>query len=383
LSCDVMDDAGLARHYAAFTADLDGKHGTMESAAWLEQYTQALPDIQRAFAHALRERSLSACAIAIAFHTGWFWHESGRAGEGIAMLRQALALPLSTRDAAELHRLLGMLHFGEGDYSRAIEHAQEALEHGLEIEPAEPPHRYYTLFANALLYAGRYEEAEQYYRMAVDSAHSWNREGDLSTCRFNLAILLYECKGDFAGARRMLQASFETRAADEFDDALAQETLARIAFLERNFDEAVTHVAAALDLLERVGNTEHILEVSMRGCVYLTLEDRTQDAASLWGRYAADALASRNPETQAAAIEAAAALSTARGHLGDAVRLRAYLERFRQQHHLVVFPVEQRLYDAWDFAVRSVLGKAAYEHAKSSAQSMHLSDAAGLLGAHL
>jgi hypothetical protein len=185
---------------------------------------------------------------------------------------------------------------------------------------------------------------------------------------------MYECKGDFAGARRMLETSFGTRGADEFDEALAEETLARIAFLERDFGEAVAHAEAALHLLERVGNTEHMRDVAMRQCVYLVLEDRTKDAAALWERYASDALASTNPETQAVAIDAAAALCIGHGDLSGAVRLRTFLERFREQHHLVVFPVERRLYDSWDFAARSILGKAQYKHARDDAEAMRMND---------
>jgi tetratricopeptide (TPR) repeat protein len=315
-------------------------------------------------------------AVAIALHTAWYWYESGRADEGLAMLERAMTLPAKTREAAELHRMTGMLYFGKGNYPKAIEHAQEALDHGLEIEPAEPPHRYYTLLANALLYAGRYDEAEQYYRMAVDSAQSWNRPVDVSTCRFNLAILMYECKGDFQSARRLLAASFETKPVDEFESALAEETLARIAFLERNFADAWAHADTALDMLASVGNGEHLLDVAMRQCVYLALDGQTQAADAVWREHGDRALSSDNPETNAAALDAAAALKLAHGNLSEAVAIRSRLQAFRNEHHLVVFPVEQRFYEAWDFAARCILGKAEYARASSSAASMSVRDAA-------
>jgi tetratricopeptide (TPR) repeat protein len=365
-----VDKEQFIEHWVAYTEDLDSRYGAMAGADWLEQYAREAQNVQRAFALAMDDQALQGQAIKLALYTAWYWHESGRADEGLTMLERAIALPLGTREAAELHRLTGMLYFTKGNYPRAIEHAQEALEHGLEIEPAEPPHRYYTLLANALLYAGRYDEAEQYYRMAIDSAQSWQRPIDLSTCRFNLAILMYECKGDFQSARRMLAASFETKPVDDFENALAEETLARVAFLERNFDEAVAHADTALDLLARVGNAEHTLDVAMRQCVYLTLDDNGEGARNLWQRHGRDALGSANPETTAAALEATAALYLATGDLSNAVAVRSRLHAFRSQHHLVVFPVEQRFYEAWDFAARAILGKPAYDRAVASGASM-------------
>jgi hypothetical protein len=40
----------------------------------------------------------------------------------------------------------------------------------------------------------------------------------------------------------------------------------------------------------------------------------------------------------------------------------------------VVFPVERRLYDSWDFAARSILGKAQYKHARDDAEAMRMND---------
>jgi tetratricopeptide (TPR) repeat protein len=371
-----MDVRRFVERYADYARELDAEYGTVEAAAWLEQYRRELPNIRAAFDKALQHEPLHESAISIALHTGWYWHESGHLDEGCALIERALTLPLNTRDAAELHRLYGMLLFAKGNYAAAIEHAQTALERGLEIEPPEPPHRYYTLFANVLLYAGQYDEAEQYYRMAVDAAQSWNRPHDLSTCRFNLGILMYECKGDFSSARRLLAQSFSTKGADEFDDALAEETLARIAFLERHFSEAVAHAQEAMSLLTKVGNTEHTLDVAMRQCVYLTLDDRLDDAIALWRNEGPVALASANPETCASALDASATLYAGSGNLEKAVAARAFLRQFRMRHHLVVFPMEQRLYDAWDFAARALLGKPVHARAVAQGESLQLSEAA-------
>lgn len=348
----------------------------MPAAQWLERYAAEMPNIERAFSFALQHSELHQRAIAIALHTAWYWHESGRTDEGRSMLERALSLQSNVRERAELHRMLGMYQFSRGNYARAIEHAQHALESGLEIEPAEPLHRYYTLYANALLYAGRYDEAEQYYRMALDSAQGWNKTADVSTCRFNLAILMYECKGEFANARRLLSSSFEVKSIDEFDDALVHETLARIAFLERNYSEAVSHADAAIELLERIGNQEHLLDVVMRQCVYTMLDGDGDRARALWGRHGEQALSSNNPETCAAAMDASAILSTGRGDLARAVAMRALLKRFRNEHHLVVFPVEQRLYDAWEFAAHAILGKDEYRRAAAIGETLHVQDAA-------
>lgn len=371
-----MDDRRFVERYADYARELDAEYGTVEAAAWLERYRHELPNIRAAFDRALHDPELHDLAISIALNTGWYWHESGHLDEGCAFFERALCLPLKTRDAAELHRMYGMLLFAKGNYAGAIEHAQEALERGLEIVPPEPPHRYYTLYANALLYAGQYDEAEQYYRMAVDAAQGWDRPLDLSTCRFNLGILMYECKGDFSSARRLLAQSFSTKGADEFDDALAEETLARIAFLERHFDDAVRHAEAAIAMLAKVGNAEHTLDVTMRQCVYLTLDDRFDEALALWQREAPAALASTNPEICAGALDASATLYAGSGNLTKAVETRAFLRRFRARHHLVVFPVEQRLYDAWDFAARAILGKAEHARAVSNGESLHLAQAA-------
>lgn len=371
-----MDDRRFVERYADYARELDAEYGTVEAAAWLEHYRRELTNIRAAFDKALQDSSLHEFAISIALYTGWYWHESGHLDEGCALIERALVLPLNTRDAAELHRLYGMLLFAKGNYAAAIEHAQEALERGLEIEPPEPPHRYYTLFANALLYAGQYDEAEQYYRMAVDAAQSWNRPHDLSTCRFNLGILLYECKGDFSSARRLLAQSFSSKGTDEFDDALAEETLARIAFLERNFGNAVAHAEAAFAMLAKVGNTEHMLDVAMRQCVYLTLDERLEDAILLWHDEGPAALASTNPEICAGALDASATLYMGCGSLKKAVQTRAFLRRFRARHRLVVFPMEQRLYDAWDFAAHAILGKGQHARSVAAGESLHLSEAA-------
>lgn len=371
-----MDDSQFVERYSAYTKDLDAQYGTMEAAAWLESYRRELPNIEAAFDKALEQPSLHAHAVAIALNTGWYWHESGHLDEGCALIERALTLPLNTRDAAELHRMYGMLLFAKANYAGAIAEAQEALERGLEIRPREPPHKYYTLFANALFYAGRYDEAEQYYRMAVDAAQTAHRPVDVSTCRFNLAIFMYECKGNFGSARRILAASFETKSTDEFDEALAQETLARIAFLERQFEDAVAHAQTALTLLEKIGNAEHALDVAMRLIAYLTLDGRVEDAIALWQREGAHALASANPELCATALDASAMLYLGTGNLPKAIATRAFLQAFRERHHLVVFPVEQRYLDAWDFAARAIVGKAEYARAVADGESMIVPEAA-------
>lgn len=170
----------------------------------------------------------------------------------------------------------------------------------------------------------------------------------------------------------MLGASFETKSVDEFDDALVHETLARIAFLERNFHDAVRNADTAIGLLQRIHNEEHLLEVAMRQCAYLTLTENGESARALWQQYGRKALNSENPETCALALDARAMLYTGAGDLRSALTVRVLLQRYRLEHHLVVFPVEQRLYDAWDFAARAILGSAVYQEAITHGQAMDL-----------
>lgn len=361
-----MRDSQFVREVEKYTAELDAAHGTIDAAEWLRRYESEAAKIREAFDSARKLGELHSVAVKIALHTAWYWYESGRAREGAEMFDAALDLPQrSHKETAELERFAGMFAFALGDYDAAVEFSQRALEHGLEIEPPEPLVRYHTQLANALLYSGGYEQAEQYYRLALDSAQSHGNANHIALAKFNLAIYLFECLSDFAGARKLLAASLRDGGADAYDEALGEETLARIAYLERDVDAAVRHGETALTAFFRLGNVEHGLEMAMRQAVYLCFAGRCDEAAQLWARHERAVGDSKSPELRALALEASAALATAQGNLSLAVEQRARLQSFRETHALAVFPAEQRNADAWEHAALAILGRAAYDAART------------------
>ncbi|MBV8246668.1 MAG: tetratricopeptide repeat protein [Candidatus Eremiobacteraeota bacterium] len=358
--------SAFVRRYAEYAKKLDGEYGQSDSTSWLARYEAEMPNILAAFDAAVLDGDLHASAVELAMHTHWYWHELGKSEEGLHMVERALGLPeLSLVQKARLTRIASTLEFVHGDFAASVTWGERALEHALDAQPAESVLKYYTALANALLYGGRYDEAEQYYRLALDAAQREHDDVGISICKFNLSIYMSECKGDFAASRRLLEESFQTKTRDEYDEALTAETQSRLAYLERNLDDAVKYSAHAFELLTKLGNVEHTLELGMRRVTYLAMRGDLAQAELLYGAQHRTLRRTSNWDIVALALDSRATLFVAHGELARAIETRAFLERFRAAHHLAVFPVERRYLDAWDFAALSLLGREAHAAARA------------------
>jgi tetratricopeptide (TPR) repeat protein len=141
------------------------------------EYQNTVAAVKVADSHGYAKRAMdrrrSALDLAVAKSlTALCWRDSIEAA--VSDLRQQLALPQQSEKvkATEAHYLLGCLELERGEYVAAVGALELAMEHETDQEAwliARPR----TRLLQALLWAGRFEEAQDYAQRFAESPDDW------------------------------------------------------------------------------------------------------------------------------------------------------------------------------------------------------------------
>jgi predicted ATPase/DNA-binding CsgD family transcriptional regulator len=325
--------------------------------------------------------------LAIAGHG--FWYLLGRFSEGDAWMKRCLAVPSTAAERnyrAAVQCAAGHMALLVGDVRRARRLLDEALSTQRALD--EPGGISLALHVLALvaLVAGNLEQAREYCQESQRSIKRVRADRPLANF-LRSAILL-------TGGRVACELGDQRRARDLAAQAasLAQTTDSRVLHARAVQLHAVIATRAgqhlvALDLIERaiesqraLGDGEGLLD-SLCTLGQIRLEfGSSSDCLNAFVEAVALARENGQPLGVMRALEGVAHVLSSTDH-GDAVRLAGFCEARRVQLGSVPWPDQRRSTSAWQVRVRSEMGAAAFNTARSAGRGWTVTDALRLLAA--
>jgi DNA-binding CsgD family transcriptional regulator len=171
--------------------------------------------------------------------------KSGRAGEGLEIVRSALARALEhelTAVAADLYQRLSLVLYDAADYREAQETLDTALALCRTTDRPALEVACVTCMVYVLRERGEWDEALRIGRELIESDTAvWVAEG--------LMGMIYGLQGKLSSARRMLTSCYATASRVEHFNMSVDSTtgLARVAAAEGADEEAAEHIASLLE----------------------------------------------------------------------------------------------------------------------------------------
>ncbi len=166
---------------------------------------------------------------------------------------------------------IGSVYEAWGQYDKAIQHSQQAL----DIERALPGYEFHT--ASSLnnigkVYKawGRYDEAIRHYQQALDIARKLGREADIATFLSNIGAV-YQAWGQYDKAVQHFQQALDTarKLGREAETAILLGNIGFVYSERRQYDKAIQHFQQALVIVRKLGRKAEIAGLlSNIGSVY-------------------------------------------------------------------------------------------------------------------
>lgn len=183
-------------------------------------------------------------------------NDQGKHDEALKLYEQALA---KDPNSYEAHTEAGVTLDLKGDYAKAREHLQKAI----DVAPADQKNRAMRVMAFSYAFEGNASEAEKLHKQVFDTLLSKSQFEQAAGVANEIARIKLET-GDVDGAEKWYKTGYDTamRKADMKDTDKNlwafrwEHAQARIAARRGKKDEAQKHVAAAKAALDKANNPD-------------------------------------------------------------------------------------------------------------------------------
>ncbi len=206
-----------------------------------------------------------------------FWYYHSHLAEGRRWLERAIGFddgetgPALIRDRLRALVGIGALAHFQGDDAVAVPALEKSVRLGRMVDAPVDLAYALTILGNVTEDAGRYEEAETFFRQAQELFVRLDDSVNVAVTTYHLGVVRFG-QGDVTEAIRLCGVALDLgRAAfDPWTTAIAQSYLGLLRTVKADYELAALALSEALVLYRQLGTTERIAEVIRRFAVLAT-----------------------------------------------------------------------------------------------------------------
>ena len=277
------------RHFEFF---FDLFHGALrilrgpDQVALLRRLRIEQENVRTALECALTSSALGEKAVELAGALFWFWTKSGLFAEGRFWLARVLALPVRVPGSVRARALIGLAHMAvfEGQYVEAAALAAEALALGRKDGDLWVVSVALFVEGDAVFELGEHERAEARFLQAREAADAGGEAAEHAAPLLMLAHIAAR-RGDHGRAEQLFAESIEVqrRAGEAWGLSVSLATAASLRIARDEVEQARAQAFEALSLSQELEDP-HLIALSLEVfAALLAAGGRGDGAARLWG----------------------------------------------------------------------------------------------------